>query len=70
MSSRPQRPFRGAELFGSFWLGTLTAAAFAYATFGEKMLSPRHGGFESVVLGVLTAAMLALELATRLAGAA
>ena len=60
MSDRSQRTFDGAELFGGFWLGTLTAAAFGYATFGERILSPRQDGFECVVLGALTAAMLAL----------
>ena len=60
MSDRSQRPFLATELFGGFWLGTLTASAFGYVTFGERILSPRHGAFECVVLGTLTAAMLAL----------
>lgn len=60
MSDRSQRPFPVAELFGRFWLGSLIAALFGYATFGERVLSPRHGGFECIVLGVLAAAMLAL----------
>ena len=60
MSDRSQRPFLGTELFGSFWLGTLTAAAFSYVTFGDRILSPQGGGFECIVLGTLAAAMLAL----------
>jgi len=60
VSDRSQRPFLATELFGGFWLGTLTASAFGYVTFGERILSPRHGAFECVVLGTLTAALLAL----------
>ena len=66
MSDRSQRTFLGAELFGGFWLGTLTAAGFSYVTFGNRILSPQHGGFECIVLGVLTAAMLTLVSKGRL----
>jgi len=60
VSRRSQRTSVGTELFSDFWLGTLTAALFSYVTFGDRILSPSHGRFECIVLGTLTAAMLAL----------
>ena len=66
MSDRSQRKFLSAELFGGFWMGALTAAGFGYLTFGERVLFPRQPGFECVILGALTAAMLTLVCKGRL----
>jgi hypothetical protein len=65
VSERSQPVFPAAELFGCFWMGTLTATGFAYATFGQRALSPRHAAFECFLLGALTAAMLSLVIKGR-----
>ena len=66
MSDRSYAWSPGADLFGRFWLGTATAALFSYFTFGSRVLWPGQGGFECLILGTVTAAMLTLVGRSRL----
>jgi len=70
VSDRSYVPIPGADLFGRFWLGTATAALFSYLTFGGKVLWPGESGFECLILGAVTAAMLTLVGRSKLLEAA